>query len=68
MASASWRAFTSVSIPWAPLIPSGPWWNPTLLVVDGATLRLQTQLPWLLLTPLLYATTIACCRSWHESA
>ena len=26
----------------------------------------QTQLPWVLMTPLFYATTIACCRRWKE--
>lgn len=51
---------------WAPLIPTGPWWNPTLLIHDGASIRLQTQLPWILMTPLFYATTIATCRRWNE--
>lgn len=53
---------------WAPLIPTGPWWNPTLLSHGGATLRLQTQLPWILLAPLFYATTIASCRRWNDPA
>lgn len=52
---------------WAPLIPTGPWWNPVLLTYQGATLHLQTQVPWILLTPLFYATTIACCRRSHET-
>ncbi|MBW2268360.1 MAG: hypothetical protein JRH16_07265 [Deltaproteobacteria bacterium] len=51
---------------WAPLIPTGPWWNPILLNFDGRTLHFQTQLPWVLMTPLFYATTIACCRRWKE--
>jgi hypothetical protein len=51
---------------WAPLIPTGPWYNPTLYTVGDRTIRLQTQLPWVLMTPLFYATTIACCRRWNE--
>lgn len=51
---------------WAPLIPTGPWVNPLLATVGDRTLHLQTQLPWILMTPLFYATTIACCRRWNE--
>jgi hypothetical protein len=51
---------------WAPLIPTGPWWNPLLFTLGGRSVHLQTQLPWLLMTPLFYATTIACYRSWNE--
>lgn len=47
---------------WAPLAPTGPWWNPTLLSVAGRTVRLQSQLPWLLMTPLFYAIALACRR------
>ena len=51
---------------WAPLIPTGPWWNPVLFTLGGRTVHLQTQLPWLLMTPLLYATTIASYRRSNE--
>jgi hypothetical protein len=39
---------------WAPLIPTGPWYNPTLFEVAGRTVQLQTQWPWLIMTPLYY--------------
>ena len=39
---------------WAPLIPTGPWYNPTILELGGKTVQLQTQLPWLLMTPIYY--------------
>ncbi len=39
---------------WAPLIPTGPWYNPVVLELDGRTVQLQTQLPWLLMTPIYY--------------
>ena len=37
---------------WAPLAPTGPWWNPTLLKFGDRTITLQGQVPWLLMTPL----------------
>lgn len=43
---------------WAPLAPTGSWFNPTLFVVNGRTVTLQGQLPWVLLTPLFYAAVI----------
>jgi hypothetical protein len=43
---------------WAPLIPTGPWYNPEILEVGGKTVQLQTQLPWLLMTPLYYLLLI----------
>ncbi len=51
---------------WAPMIPTGPWINPVLATVAGRTIHLQTQVPWVLMTPLFYATTIACCRRYTE--
>ena len=39
---------------WAPLIPTGPWFNPILFETGGRSVQLQTQLPWLLMTPLYY--------------
>ena len=39
---------------WAPLIPTGPWYNPTIMEIGGRTVQLQTQLPWLLMTPIYY--------------
>jgi len=43
---------------WAPLIPTGPWYNPVILELDGRTVQLQTQLPWLLMTPIYYLLLI----------
>lgn len=43
---------------WAPLIPTGPWFNPHLFEIDGRTVQLQTQLPWLLMTPVYYVLLI----------
>jgi len=37
---------------WAPLAPTGPWFNPTLFEFNDRTITLQGQLPWLLMTPL----------------
>lgn len=44
---------------WAPLAPTGPWYNPTLFEFRGRTITLQGQVPWLLMTPILYGLTIA---------
>merc|ERR1739838_292361 len=39
---------------WAPLTPLGPWVNPTLFTIGTATCTLQTQLPWVIMTPVFY--------------
>jgi hypothetical protein len=39
---------------WAPLIPTGPWYNPTIFELAGRSVQLQTQLPWILMTPIYY--------------
>ena len=49
-------------VSWAPLTPAGPWWNPTLFSVNGLTLHLQTQMPWVLMTPIFYFIVLACYR------
>ena len=51
---------------WAPLMPTGPWYNPTVLTLDGRTAQLQTQLPWLLMTPLYYGLLLKCYEKWGE--
>ena len=43
---------------WAPLIPTGPYFNPLLFEFNGRTVMLQTQIPWLILPALLYLATI----------
>jgi hypothetical protein len=49
---------------WAPLIPTGPWYNPTLFEFGNKTLQLQTQLPWLLMTPIYYLLLIKLYRRY----
>jgi len=39
---------------WAPLSPAGPWFDPVLFQFGERSIRLGSQLPWLILTPLLY--------------
>jgi hypothetical protein len=47
---------------WAPLAPTGPWWNPTLCSVYGRTVQLQTQIPWVLMAPIFYFIVLKCYR------
>ena len=44
---------------WAPLAPTGPWLNPTLLEFRDRTITLQGQVPWLLMAPLFYGAVTA---------
>lgn len=39
---------------WAPLAPTGPWWNPVLFEFRDRTITLQGQLPWLIMGPMFY--------------
>lgn len=50
---------------WAPLVPTGPWFNPTLFEFRGRTITLQGQVAWLLMGPLFYAGVIAYLRRCH---
>jgi hypothetical protein len=43
---------------WAPLAPTGPWINPVLFQFDDRTITLHGQIPWLLMTPILYKITM----------
>ena len=43
---------------WAPLAPTGPWINPILFQFDDRTVTLHGQIPWLLMTPILYKLTM----------
>lgn len=47
---------------WAPLAPTGPWWNPIIFSVFGRTVQLQTQVPWVLMAPTYYFIVLACYR------
>lgn len=44
---------------WAPLVPTGPWFNPTLFAFGDRTITLQGQVSWLLMTPLFYGGLIS---------
>jgi hypothetical protein len=44
---------------WAPLVPTGPWFNPTLFKFGDRTITLQGQVSWLIMTPAFYAAVIA---------
>jgi hypothetical protein len=39
---------------WAPLAPTGPYYNPVLFTLGDRTVSLQGQIPWLLMSPLFY--------------
>jgi len=43
---------------WAPLSPGGPWFNPLLGQIGHRTLMFNTQLPWMLVTPIVYRLLI----------
>ena len=47
-----------MSLSWAPLAPTGPWFNPTLFEFNDRTITLQGQLPWLIATPLFCGALI----------
>jgi len=53
------------TLSWAPLAPTGPWWNPVLFTLGGRTAQLHTQLPWLLMTPIFYGLSLSCYRRNH---
>ena len=46
------------TLSWAPLAPTGPWFNPVIFEINGRGINFQTQLPWLLMTPILYKAAI----------
>ena len=46
------------ALSWAPLSPLGPYFNPLLFEFNDRSLMLQTQIPWLILPALIYATII----------
>lgn len=48
------------TISWAPLSPLANWINPMLFQFEGRTVMLQTQLPWIILAPILYGGLIKC--------
>ena len=46
------------ALSWAPLSPLGSYFNPLLFEFNDRSLMLQTQVPWLILPALIYATII----------
>ena len=50
------------SLSWAPLAPTGQFFNPLLFEFNGRSVMFQTQLPWLIMTPILYKLTILLAR------
>ncbi|MEH6582467.1 MAG: hypothetical protein V7754_11075 [Halioglobus sp.] len=50
------------SLSWAPLVPTGPWWNPVLFEFKGRTITLQGQVAWLIVPWILYAGVITLVR------
>ena len=50
---------------WAPLAPTGPWFNPTLFEFRGRTITLQGQVPWLIMTPVFYGALTAYLDRYH---
>lgn len=55
------------SLSWAPLAPTGPWFNPTLFAFRDRTITLQGQLPWLLMAPLFYAALIVYLKRYDSA-
>ena len=53
---------------WAPLVPTGPWYNPTLFQFRDRSITLQGQVSWLLVAPLLYASVIRYCNHLRDKA
>ncbi len=46
------------TVSWAPLVPTGPWFNPTLFEFHGRAITLQNQVCWVLMSPLLYGLAL----------
>ena len=52
------------SLSWAPLAPPGQFFNPLLFEFNERSVMLQTQLPWLIISPILYIAAIAMARKY----
>jgi hypothetical protein len=44
-----------LKLSWAPLSPFGSVWNPILFSIGEKSVHLQPQMPWIIMTPLLYS-------------
>jgi hypothetical protein len=49
---------------WAPLIPTGPWFNFVLFEIGGHEITFQTQLPWVLMVPIFQCLVFWCYRRY----
>ena len=49
---------------WAPLAPTGQFFNPLLFEFNERSVMLQTQLPWLIMSPILYIAVIIMARKF----
>ncbi|MCP4006835.1 MAG: hypothetical protein GY725_21860 [bacterium] len=49
---------------WAPLIPTGPWFNFVLFEINGRAITFQTQLPWVLMVPVFSRLVFWCYRRY----
>jgi len=49
---------------WAPLIPTGPWFNFVLFEINGRSITFQTQLPWVLMVPVFSVLVFWCYRRY----
>ena len=47
---------------WAPFSPFGASFNPELININNRSIQLQTQMPWIIMTPILYAYSIVSYR------
>lgn len=56
------------SLSWAPLVPTGPWINPTLFEFNDRTITLQGQISWLLMTPIIYYGLIQYLKRFYPLA
>lgn len=45
---------TSGDLSWGPLMPFGSYFNPTLFEISGRPVTFQSQLTWVLMTPIIY--------------
>ena len=52
------------SLSWAPLAPTGQFFNPLLFEFNERSVMLQTQLPWLIISPILYIAAISMARKY----
>ena len=52
---------------WAPFAPTGPWINPLLFEINGRTIHLQSQLPWIMAAPILIQVSIYFNRKENSS-